>query len=255
MPAEHPLLPTLADHPSLNRPLALAARTLLESRKLISVIDVGANIGETVAIIEQVNSGKCIYLCIEPEPDIVELCRRNHDGNERVIVKEAVIGEREDMSVVLKDDGRANPSVKLAAGGSAQKLSRLDNVAGDFIESHGVDLIKTDTEGYDFTVLRSAESILCRHHPAVFFEWYPELLLKVGESPGDIFSFLGQFGYRHWVFFTASGQLYCETSEPPLRTVEVLAKVALAGQLAPYFDVFGSTDEKECRRLTDSYLI
>jgi hypothetical protein len=157
------------------------------------------------------------------------------------------------LTVVLADDGRANPSVMLGRGGSGPILQRLDVVAADFVHNHGVDLIKTDTEGYDFAVLRSAETILRQHRPAVYFEWYPELLLKVGEDPTSVFSFLGELGYRYWVLFTNCGEIHCQLSRPEINSFDLLSKVALCGRLLPYFDVFASTDEEDCRLVAESY--
>jgi FkbM family methyltransferase len=254
MPAEHPLVPTVAAFPLFNRPLALAAAVLSKPGKLLSVVDVGANIGETVAVIEQMSPRKCVYLCIEPEPVLAELCRHNYSQNERVFVKQAFVGESRGVSVALEDDGRANPSTKFSRTPTGHGLDSLDAVARDFVDQNGVDLIKTDTEGFDFTILRSAVSLLRKYGPALYFEWYPELLLKIGESPESIFHFLEQFGYRHWVFFTSRGEIHCELSEPTTRVLEVLAGVAQSRRDINYFDVFTSRDQTAGRTLTDSYL-
>ncbi len=251
MPAEHPIVPTVTEVPLYNSPLALAVAALSKSRNSLSIVDVGANIGETVAVIEQRTPDRCIYFCIEPEPELAELCRRNFKGNARVTVKEAFVGECKDVNVVLVDDGRANPSTQFSSTAKGQLLNRLDMLVAGFAEQHGVDLIKTDTEGYDFTILRSAELILQKYKPAVYFEWYPELLLKLNESPESIFRFLEQYGYRHWVVFTRRGELYCEISDPTSRFLEVLTKAAINCSDILYFDVFGSTEQVASRTLTD----
>ena len=75
MPAEHPVLPTVTSFPLFNRPLGMAVTVLPHSEKLLSVIDVGANIGETVAVIEEMNPDKCIFFCIEPEHELVGLAQ------------------------------------------------------------------------------------------------------------------------------------------------------------------------------------
>jgi len=254
MPAEHPVLPTVASFPLFNRPLGLAVAALPRTQKLLSIIDVGANIGETVAVMEEMSPNKCIFLCIEPEHELAEFCRRNYVANERVIIREAYIGEPRDATVVVEDDGRANPATKFCNDMSGQKLRTLDDVVGDFVDRHGVDLIKTDTEGFDFTILRSAESVLRRYVPALYFEWYPDLLRRIDEQPAGIFQFLRQFGYRHWVFFTARGELHCELTEPTERALAVLANVAGSRSEIAYFDVFTTPNETIARALTDSYL-
>jgi FkbM family methyltransferase len=257
MPAEHPIVPILAGSPQYNRPLALAAQAVREwkskDRPLV-VVDVGANIGETVAIIENACPEIGVYLCIEADREIAELCRRNHLNNDRVRVERCLIGENEGAAVCLNDDGRANPSVKLLAGvhgnpGDYDKLVRLDTVAGSFAKLHeALDLLKVDVEGYDFSIMRSAQQLLSQYHPALFFEWYPELLIRQGEDVLSGFEYLMLHGYHYYVFFTSQGDYYCSAFNPGSLFINSLAAVA-QNRPFDYFDVFASTDKCEYEEL------
>src|SRR3569833_1323778 len=73
MPIEHPLGPIQELFPNYNRPLALAARALFErnrSNPHLVAVDVGANIGETVALIEEACAGVGHYLCIVADREL-----------------------------------------------------------------------------------------------------------------------------------------------------------------------------------------
>jgi len=258
MPAEHPLPATVMEFPQYNRPLGLAVKAILASdtgNSVLSVIDVGANIGETIAIIEDHYPGKSLYLCLEADKDLAELCELNHAGNDRVQVKQCYIGEEEGASVRLEDDGRANPSTKRVTGDHSDesdygKLVRLDTAAMPFAEANNaISLIKVDTEGYDFSVLRSAPDILKRYKPAIYFEWFPRLLLDLHEEPWSGFEYLATFGYRHFVFFTGYGDYYCKISDPDRIVLRSLSSVALTSKSDLYFDVFASTQEGVCDEL------
>ena len=101
--------------PQYNRPLGLAVEAIAlagPSASALAVIDVGANVGETIAIIEDRFPGLSSYLCVEADPDIARLCALNHRGNDRVQVEQCYIGEDEGAVVQLQDDGRANSSLK-----------------------------------------------------------------------------------------------------------------------------------------------
>jgi FkbM family methyltransferase len=259
MPAEHPLAATLAVFPQYNRPLGLAAQAIVECRKdqddpPLVVVDVGANIGETVAIIEHRCPGVGRYLCIEADQEIAELCTLNHKANDRVQVKQCFIGENEGAAVWLQDDGRANPSTKLAdAVGThgSGRLVRLDNAAKPFGEQYGtIDLLKIDTEGYDFSVLRSAASILNNFRPAVYFEWFPALLSELGEQIWDGFEYLETIGYQSFVFFTSRGDYYCTVDRPDRRLIQDMAMITAPNSIA-YFDIFSCTDRAICNRLSN----
>jgi FkbM family methyltransferase len=264
MPSEHPLPMTLQAFPQCNRSLGLAVEAIgaiHANNSPITVIDVGANIGETVAIIEQRMPGACSYLCIEADENIAELCRLNYAGNHRIEVKQCFIGEDEGSLVWLEDDGRANSSTKLATEPhvrdetSFDRLVRLDTVAHSFAETHGhLSLIKVDTEGYDFSVLRSSSGLLSKYRPKLYFEWFPKLLTGLNEEVWGGFEFLEKFGYRHFVFFTSQGNFYCEISDPDRFFLSSLARVTEREGAFEYFDVFASTSEEVCNELTERSL-
>jgi FkbM family methyltransferase len=261
MPAEHPLPMIQLIFPQYNRPLGMAMEAIAASSKEdsgLAVIDVGANIGETVAILEERVPGVCSYLCIEADRDIAELCAMNHTGKGHVQVEQSFVGEDEGALVRLADDGRSNPTTELVAEANADDLSsfgrlvRLDTIARPFAEAHGrLDLIKVDTEGYDFSVLRSGSELLHKYRPGLYFEWFPKLLIGMKEDPSGGFEYLEKFAYRHFVFFSSQGDLYCRSSNPDRSFLRSLASVALGNESLLYFDVFASTSEEVSDKLVD----
>jgi len=260
-PTEHPLAPTLQAFPQFNRPLGLAISVIAtssDSTSELTVIDVGANIGDTVAIVEQQQPDVCSYLCIEADKDLAELCRLNHKNNSRVQVKQCFIGEEEGSLVRLEDDGRANPSTKSATEVTSGeesaygRLVRLDSAATPFAETYGrLDLIKVDTEGYDFSVLRSGSALLRNYSPSLYFEWFPRLLTGLNEEVWDGFEYLEHLGYRYFVFFTNQGDYYCKIVTPDRLLLCSLAAVTNRGGQIEYFDVFASTSEEICNHLVE----
>ncbi len=256
VPAEHSLAGILVEFPQYNRPLGLAAEALalLHPNSSLGVIDVGANVGETVEIIEQRCPNAFSYLCVEADQDVAHLCALNYADNSRVFVENRYIGENEGLTVTLEDDGTANSSVKLAQeDDSGSRLVRLDTIARSFAEALGtITLIKVDTEGYDFSVLRSARELLTQYRPAVYFEWYPKLLMDLGEPVWDGFEYLATLGYRSFVFFTGRGDYYCRIESPDRLLLRSLASVALNDDNVSYFDVFAATEQNVCDELVEA---
>jgi FkbM family methyltransferase len=260
MPAEHPLPAVLHRFPQYNRPLAMAIKAIASSSSgspNLTVVDVGANIGETVAVIEQLVPDVS-YLCIEADDDIARICRFNHRGNPRVQIEQCYIGENAGSLVMLQDDGRANPTTKLIdqanfdESSNYGRLVRLDTVAGPFADAHhGLSLIKVDTEGYDFSVLRSGPRLIERYRPALYFEWFPDLLTDLQEEVWNGFDYLEGFGYLHFVFFSSQGDYYCHLSRPDHFVLKSLASTASQNKSLLYFDVFASTDAAVCQRLVE----
>jgi FkbM family methyltransferase len=259
MPIEHPLGPILELFPNYNRPLALAAQAVAEhngSNPHLIVVDVGANIGETVAIIEENCGAIGQYLCIEADRELAELCKTNFQSNGRVRVEQCLIGENEGMRAWLERDGRSNPSTRLinpsSTASSRDKIVRLDTVAAQFAEAHGaLDLIKVDTEGFDFSVLRSAAQMLQEYRPALYFEWFPKLLSEFEEEPSAGFAQIMRLGYGYYVFFTNRGDYYCLSNEPDTTVLRELEAVTLRRGPIKYFDVFATTDKRTRDRLVE----
>jgi FkbM family methyltransferase len=260
MPSKHPLPSTMAIFPQHNRPLGLAAEVLSHSntdQELLAAIDVGANIGDTVALIEQHSPDAWTYLCIEPDPVNAEFCVANHAGNARVQIERVFIGEDEGANVWLQDDGRANPSTRrdaldeVSSESGTGKLVRLDTAAAPFALCHGIDLIKVDTEGYDFHVLRSGQTLLNKYKPVLFFELFPALLHEASDCVQSGFDYLAQLGYRHFIFFTNQGDLYCTANDPDPVFLKGMESITHRNPSLPYFDVFASTRKDLCDRLVE----
>lgn len=260
VPAEHPLSATMAAFPQYNSPLLLAVDSIAAQKGLeVSIIDVGANVGDTVAMIEQHRPASCRFLCIEADARLANLCEFNHASNSRVIVKRCFIGQEEGAAVRLKDDGRANPSTKLVSSdhladfSSYDRLTRLDTATQEFAEETGhVDLIKVDTEGYDFSVLRSGPNLLKKFGPSILFEWYPRLLKELNESAWGGFEYLAGLGYCHFVFFTNRGDFYCKISNPDRLFLRSLFSVALRDPALGYFDVFATINPANFEHLVEA---
>ena len=91
---------------------------------------------------------------------------------------------------------------KMVGGGVVFK--RLDDIVKD--EEFVPDLLKIDTDGFDFKVLRGCKKILQDMKPVIFFEWWSIRLKELGEEPVSIFEYLFTFGYRKALFFDNYGK-------------------------------------------------
>lgn len=256
MPSEHPLSEGLIFTPHINRPLALTVQAIANlsvDGADIPVIDVGANIGETIAVIEQKVPERCSYLCIDADPDLIGICQHNYRSSSRVEAEQHFIGDIEGATVRLVDDGRANATTKLVDGNpnDLPRLVRLDTIGAPFANAHGkLSLIKVDVEGLDFSVLRSAEALLRKYEPCLYFEWFPELLKQSENNACNGFDYLRGLGYTHFVFFNNVGYYHSKLINPDPQQLEALSAVTSQDTHMPFFDVFASTSDAVCEELT-----
>jgi FkbM family methyltransferase len=247
MRIDHRLPEILAYVPAFNQPLGILAETLTGQGRQISVIDVGANIGDTVALIEQWSRSQADYLCVEPDQEFFELCTRNLRSFPRARVVREFIGDLENAGATLVEHLPGTAATRIVSSGG-ERMVPLDSLARSFVARHGLDLIKVDTDGFDFAVLRSAAGLLDRYHPAVYFEWFPDLWLKAGEDPAAVFGFLASHGYQNLAFFTNQGQFFCASGLLDWHLLEGLRDLSLARTTSDgfHFDVLAA-EEAICR--------
>jgi len=260
MRGDHRLPEILAFCPTFNAPLKFLAETLTEDGRTLSVIDVGANIGDTVALIEQSCPGQVHYLCIEPDPEFSQLCAYNLRNIPGVQLISELIGDLEGAEVTLVEHLPGTAATRMgvpgwATGAPARRVARLDRVAAEFVSAHGLGLLKCDTDGFDFSVLRSAQSLLETRRPALLFEWHPDLWIKANEDPLAVFPFLRHNGYSDLAFFTNQGQFFCTTQPGERRLFEGLRDLCLARCPLDdfHFDVLAA-DERLCNRVVGKSL-
>jgi FkbM family methyltransferase len=87
-------------------------------------------------------------------------------------------------------------------------MTKLDTLLGP---RPGIDLLKVDTDGFDFEVLRGAEAILRRDRPILHFEFAPALMQT--DPAGDL-NWLRTLGYERLACLHPAGLLLEVTEDP-----------------------------------------
>src|SRR5688572_27863911 len=149
-PIEHKLDVFRSDHAFYDRFLPLLAVVAYRSRPASSLIDVGANIGDTAALV-RLAGGRQPIVCVEPSRTYFRFLRENAalfpDLFDGVTLINGFVGSRFENAQLHEQGGTAHVT---EAGGSRVQAYSLAQVA----EGHGdVSLVKTDTDGFDGTIL------------------------------------------------------------------------------------------------------
>ena len=182
------------------------------SESVRSVFDVGANVGQSAVRFRRVFPAAAIT-CFEPVPasftegerstadDPATEWHQNAVGNEEGTVTIFSAGTSELASLRRRNDGTFAEQTEVP-------IIRLD----DHCERAGVtriDLLKTDTEGFDLGVLQGAQRLLSSGSIGA-------ILCEVGFSDADaghsafspIAAYLERFGYRLFHFYGMSEKGY-----------------------------------------------
>lgn len=175
------------------------------------VVDVGANVGDTLAGMIGGNP-KLRYISIEANPyffsqlqNNVKLIKQSFPETE-IEIQKSIIGEDvQNVSMV------STSSTASVVGGGELRSVKLSSVLEHFQAVETARLIKSDVDGFDFDILKSLGKVLA-HTPLLFFECqYTDNTQYEGFR--DIFEVLRDNGYTHYAVFDNLGQLLCMTQE------------------------------------------
>lgn len=116
------------------------------------------------------------------------------------------------------------------------RLRTLDSIIAE--SAFTPHLIKIDTDGFDFKVLRGAQNTLQTHKPVIYFEWDRFHLLAQDENPTSIFPMLSSLGYETLLIFDNFGRVLCKVSSDDISNLSLLMDYTLESkQHIYYYDV------------------
>jgi len=177
-------LPRLASHLQTTRHVGL------------TVVDVGANIGDSAAAL--MASPDTRILAIEGDQRFFQLLTANITANrtqwaDRVTPVHCLLGERSETVAASIDvrhgTGRLQPSKRVSA------MQTLAEVVARHPAYCNAALVKIDTDGYDIAILRGARPWLASTQPVLFFEYDPHFWQATTPDGGRLFGELAEIGY------------------------------------------------------------
>jgi FkbM family methyltransferase len=205
-PPESPLHEEYRLRPHYISELGRIAAVVYSKYPEMIVVDVGANVGDTAAIVRTACPAPIV--CIEGDPRILGALAENAKIIGDIDILNLYLDEEcstRRMSVTkagwnstLVDEDRMSP-------GEVIQFVTLDEGLKD-LDLRRVRLLKVDTEGFDGRVLRGARGILSGSRPVVLFEYNRENMNAIGEDGNKIFSYLKEHGYYSLLFWDNSSR-------------------------------------------------
>jgi FkbM family methyltransferase len=207
----------VADGTGWEPTLATALDVVLPRDESLSIAEVGSNIGASLAQMISVRPN-ARYVCFEPAERFRNVLARNVDANawENVVIEDSLVGSRPETVQLFTNTSTASVAKRHYGGhvfldASTRRVVTLDEY---FADAARLDLIKSDTDGFDFDVLLGASAVLSRLAPALYFEFAPFLARKVGREGSEILEYLGSLGYGSFLVFAQTGDLLVLTDDP-----------------------------------------
>ena len=181
-----------------------------------AVIDVGANCGDTLAAMHERNSA-LRYLCIEPDDAFFEYLDSNvqriraANAGASITTFKALVGKGVSKATLGGSGGTKHAIVGEPASGGQKAISSV-TLDGLLSEVGGIQLLKSDVDGFDYDVIDSAEQLIRNQLPLLFFE------CDFGDEAQKIeykrtIATLEAAGYHEWIAFDNFGELVLKTGD------------------------------------------
>jgi len=238
---------TVLRYPLVNTAIGKIADVLKGKHPDLHVIDIGANGGDTAAIVRQ--SSDIPVLCIEGDKNILPLLRENISRmGAGISIEPCFVGE-EGKSVDLDKVSRPGLNASMANAVSEKpngiQLRSLENILLGHPEFARAKLLKIDTEGYDFDIVLHSLGFIESTHPVIYFEYNP-FEYNRGANPEEaiygprVIERLAAVGYAHFLYFDAFGHFLTRLTardDQVFRLHEYLRSNWSNGTAVPYFDI------------------
>jgi FkbM family methyltransferase len=214
--------------PNFNNPLLeLVFQSSISLNRKITIIDVGAAIGDTMLMLERNLPGIIEqYVAIDGDEEFFFYLEKNLSS----------IGKGYFLNAILSDDVeniknlvRTHSGTASSQGKETVKTTTLALEVNKLNLSY-LDIIKVDVDGFDGRVLGGSVDILNKYQPGVIFEWHPILYKETGNDYQSPFNILSDIQYKRYYWFTKYGEFSHFTYMPNDLTIEKLAQICLNGK-------------------------
>jgi len=173
----------------------------------LQVVDVGANVGDTaLQILAEVDAR---VLCIEGDSYWTTWLMRNVAEDQRVTVGTYLLspaGPKAGSFAAVRAKGTTTFRVTEGPGDACPSLP-VHELRQRHPEFDHVRLIKSDTDGFDTTLVPELAAAYADTSPVVFFEYDPALSRRFGldTEPERVFQRLGELGYSQFAYWSNYG--------------------------------------------------
>lgn len=169
LPLSHNLPFYVKDHIFYDKLLTRISDYLHLKQQSISGIDVGANVGDTIMALYQ--NQKDIFLGVEPEPKFFEYLKKNTIGYRNILIDNTICSSQKLQSkFVFEEENGTARLIATKNSGIIAEVDSLDNVLQRYPQIDRLDILKIDTDGHDFDVMKGSQQTIKKYRPIILFE-------------------------------------------------------------------------------------
>ena len=228
-------LPDYAGDGPYGQNLVQLAAALSAPESPVTVLDVGANVGDSALQILHATDAQ--ILCVEADPYFLEYLHLNVDEDPRVAVVEALLTPNPQTGATTAV--RTGGTTRFAEGevGDALPTITPEALREKYPSFADLRLIKSDTDGYDVELVPAIAEAWGGARPVLFFEYDHRLSRIAGNDPLAVWPRLAKLGYRDVAVWGNGGDPLGRTTVDDIaeRTAPLEERVGIRAQT--YWDV------------------
>jgi len=236
LPLSHSLPINLRDFPFYDQLLSRLSYFLHNQYGYVQAMDIGANIGDTLAAMHQNSDRRDFFLAVEPNSKFFHYFMLNWQDKKNVIALNALCSDAPTVEKVTMIEKNGSASISPTNTGTLMKSYTLDELLEQFPQLSQINLVKIDTDGYDFTIINGARRLLSNSLPALLFECDHFGKLNYAQTAIQTLTLLNDLGYRHALVYDNCGYLMGKFDLQDMRQFKNLLFYQISSPLA-YFDI------------------
>lgn len=206
IPGNHPMIGIYKDDAGAKNQLGRLTALIAEKYPSVSIIDAGANIGDSIVKIK--TAAEVPIISIEGDDFLFDLLKRNTMSLKNVTLIKTYLGEKiESKKAALLHHGWNTTIIPSEEGNTTIHFKTVDEVlAEEHLQNRMLKLLKINCEGFDTIVMRGAVKLIREKKPVIYFEYNRNKMEQIGEDGLSTLIALGAAGYHFITFFDQNGR-------------------------------------------------
>lgn len=211
LPISHKLPIFIRDAPLYDTLPARVADYLRRRNGKLIMVDVGANVGDTILACNATSEDQ--FLAVEANPEFIQYLKKNLDSIDNYVLVQAFChsGSNERAHVQIESVG-GTARVTEATDGLVLSKKTLDEIIDEHMEFREFTFLKLDTDGNDFDILKGAHESIVVSQPIILMESDVFGNVDYADDVLHAVNSLADAGYTEVVAYDNLGHFFCTFS-------------------------------------------
>ena len=168
LPLSHQLPIYISAHPEYDKLIGRISSWLRKDYESITFIDVGANVGDSIAHFRP--SPNDLIIAIEPNEKFYSFLLKNYGYLSNIKIIKSICSSKEEYLKLTFNENNGTASLINVDSAPIIETTTIDLISSQIINKKQINFIKIDTDGYDFEVLKGAREAISINSPVCMFE-------------------------------------------------------------------------------------